>query len=227
MLTTCSIPRAVLSCAVVSLMAAAGAPSHANGLDPVLLEQPFLDGGSSVLTNPGAGYENAESFALPGNAVITAISWWGTEADLTGWSVRLAGSLPSLAESTSLLSGSVNRSSALGLDDMARDIFRYDLVLSGLAATTQPYYLSIAYQDVDWYWTASADGDGVSHFSESYDSSNLPVWATAAPDLSFQIHGTRVAEAPEPGLLGLLGLAGGLGGWSLRRQRRAVGRASS
>lgn len=213
-----SSPKLKKPGAATALAALLAALAPVSASAAVLYAQLPQDGGSAWQSNSGVGLWNGDTFVLGGDSQLQGISWWGTAA-ADGFVVRLFDALTGGTAPSFTYSGTVNSELADPAihDEVQSPIYRYwiDGLSFGLGGGT-PYLLSIDHEQEEWYWLASAAGDGVSYFRGDENDG----WDQVDPDLAFAIDGQQApTPVPEPGTLALLGLAGLSAALGTRRRR--------
>ena len=180
----------------------------------ILVDQPYLAGGDSYLSKVAGGFENADSFSVSDTVNITSVMWWGTDAGVDGFLIRLG---PNLG-SWSSLTGIVTKTATTDSDSDGRPIYEFEQsVAHSLAAGT--YFLSISQEADEWYWTTGVQ-DSVSGHSGSFWTDQI--WFDDDfNDFSFQLTGERQVQqsVPEPGVFVLMLIGMVMGSMVLRRRK--------
>lgn len=176
------------------------------GLNPfarsaVLVSQPYLASDDSFFSSVVGGFENAESFALPGAVNLTSIVWWGSDADTDDFLVRIGESLGNWTD----LSGAIAKTATTDSDSDNRPIFRFKQTLGpGISLTAGIHFLSISHEAEDWYWTVGTL-DGSFGQTGNFFGAGQDWFGDDTTELSFQLIGEpRSQTVPVPGTLALL-----------------------
>lgn len=183
----------------------------------ILVDQPYLAGEVSYLSNVEGGYENADSFSVSDTVNITSVMWWGTDAGVGDFLIRLGSSLGSWSS----LTGTVNKTATTDFDSEDRSIYQFEQFLaSSLTLTAGDYFLSISHETEDWYWTIGTQ-DGASGYPGSFwiDEDNRA--EDDFNDFSFQLTGERQVQqsVPEPNVFVLMLIGMVMGSMVLRRRK--------
>lgn len=191
----------------------------------VLFNQAPLDQGEAYAavadsTSSFDGFQNADNFALQAGSTITGFQWWGTDADVSKFVLRLFGD--PLDDSPTTLTATVAKTPTMLSDNFNTAIFQFEATLqSAIASAGGTSHLSVLIDDSpitnQWFWLES-DPTSTSFF-RGVDGD---VWDELPPGLAFAVLGTRAATVDEPAALWLVGIAG-LALWSSRRQGRQEG----
>ena len=188
----------------------------------VLVTQGPEPAGGSYLST--ATTQNAESFTLDFAASLSAFQWWGSDLDVSRFTVRFYdGELTDNDGFTPLtVSDALLIKTASNEVDPCSDLLlcKYTLTLDTAISTKahRKYFLAVfADRDAIWGWQEGAEGDGKSYFR---DEDGTPWQDPSSPDLSLAVIGDRiVTPVPEPASLALAALA--LAGAGALRRRSA------
>lgn len=184
--------------------------AHTAATAGVLVNQPYLAGGDSFLSTVSGGYENAESFSLPTTETITSIIWWGSDAGLNDFLIRMGSSLGNWSN----LFGTVTRTATSGIDSENRPIYQFQQILGNpWQPSAGTYFLSISQEAEEWFWTIGSL-DATSGQQGNFFREPGQDWITEnVTDLSFRLVAAdqEAPSIPEPGTLVLI-LAGILAG---------------
>ncbi|SCZ84885.1 hypothetical protein [Nitrosomonas mobilis] len=180
----------------------------------VLVNQPYLANSDGFLSSVNGGYENAESFVLPGAVNLTSIVWWGSDAGADDFLVRIGTSLGSWTN----LAGSIAKTATFDIDNENRDIFRFEQTLdSALTLTADTHFLSISQEAEEWFWTVGSLGSGFGQLGSFFGDSQ-GWFPDETAELSFQLAGEGQSQSvPEPGMLALF-LVGIFAFWEGRKR---------
>lgn len=181
----------------------------------ILVDQPYLAGGDSYLSNVAGGFENADSFSVSDTVNITSVMWWGTDAGVGDFLIRLGSSLGNWSS----LTGTVNKTATTGSDSDGRLIYQFEQsVAHSLAAGT--YFLSISQEADEWYWTTGVQ-DSVSGHPGSFWGADQDWFDDDFNDFSFQLTGERQVQqsVPEPSVFVLMLIGMVMGSMVLRRRK--------
>lgn len=180
----------------------------------ILVDQLYLVGGDSYLSNVAGGFENADSFTVSDTVNITSVMWWGTDAGVGDFLIRLASSLGSWSS----LTGTVSKTATTDSDSEDRLIYQFEQsVAHSLAAGT--YFLSISQEADEWYWTTGVQDSVLGHSGSFWTDQ---IWFDDDfNDFSFQLTGERQVQqsVPEPGVFVLMLIGMVMGSMVLRRRK--------
>lgn len=190
----------------------------------VLYSQAPLDGGFAYLavadsTSSFDGFQNADNFVLQAGSTVTGFQWWGTDADVSKFVLRLFGD--PLDDNATALPATVVRTATALTDSAFNAIYLYEATLqSAIQPAGGTSHFSVLLDDSPfannlWFWLES-DPDSTS-FYRGVDGDS---WGELPPGLAFTVLGDRAVTVDEPAALWLVGIAG-LALLSSRRQRRS------
>jgi len=180
----------------------------------VLVSQPYLANGDSFLSSVAGGFENAESFTLPGAVNLTSIVWWGSDADTDDFLVRIGGSLGNWTD----LTGTIAKTATTDSDNDSRPIFRFEQTLgSSFSLVAGIHFLSISQEAEDWYWTVGTLDGGFGQ-TGNFFGAGQDWFDDDTTELSFQLIGERQAQTvSEPGMT-VLFLMGVFTFWAVNKR---------